>query len=144
MNATKLLVLLMLAAGCSKNTEAHAPAKPADKTPAPIATPAPKPTPPAPTPHETVPTPIPAPQPSTPPAPTPTPTSDPNLALTVAIREALERQVSLNDIQVTANEGDVTLTGTVATAEEKDAAVAAARGVPGVRTVDNQLTIKGS
>ena len=129
MKAITLLALL-LAAGCSKDNEAHAPVKPApEKAPPPVVTPTPKPT---------------SPVPSTPPvAPAPIPAPNPDLALTVAVREAVERQASLNDIQVTVNEGDVTLTGTVATAEEKDAAGAAARGVPGVRTVDNQLTIKG-
>jgi len=49
---------------------------------------------------------------------------------------------TLSNISVTANAGVVTLSGSVATEEEKDRAERAALSVSGVRTVTNKLEVK--
>ncbi len=47
-------------------------------------------------------------------------------------------------ISVTTNKGVVTLTGTVASNEESHKIVKMVKSVPGVKSVDNQLTVSNS
>ena len=62
-------------------------------------------------------------------------------ALTANVKTGLSREdsVSASDIQVTTNNGVVTLEGTVASEYAKSAAEAVARSIEGVDRVDNQL-----
>jgi osmotically-inducible protein OsmY len=60
-----------------------------------------------------------------------------------AIKKAFTRDAKLDadDLMVTSSEGTVTLTGTVHSWSERDAAVAAAWAAPGVSLVDDLLTV---
>lgn len=125
MKAVILVLALVSAAACSKQSEAYAStAGSSSSAPAPGSSAAKNSTPKSPAPEAAV------------------PSND--LALIAAVRAAVERQTSLQNIEVQVSDGRVTLTGSVATPVEKDVAEAAAKGVPGVRGVDNQLMVKGS
>ena len=149
--AALLLVPLILAAACSKEKEAHASVAPSPANPAVPAvngSPVEKRTPVAPpVAPKVATTPTPTPAPAAKPAletPAPAPAPDAasaDLALMVSVRRAIDVQANLRDLDVAVSGGDVTLSGSVATVEDKDAAGAAAKSVPGVRTVDNQLTV---
>lgn len=52
------------------------------------------------------------------------------------------KEISAGDISVTAKDGSVTLNGTVTEAAQIGKAEAIARGVPGVTSVTNKLTVK--
>ncbi|HZZ09563.1 MAG TPA: BON domain-containing protein [Paraburkholderia sp.] len=53
-----------------------------------------------------------------------------------------DKDISAGDISVTARDGAVTLNGTVTEADQMGRAAAIARGVPGVTSVTNKLTVK--
>jgi hyperosmotically inducible protein len=117
-------------AGCGedKSTSQPAPQPPAQAQPAPAPVAA-----------------APAPAPAAAPAEAPKP--DPDVALAGAVKAALEadKAVGAQTIDVTAKDGAVTLWGTVPRAERRALAVKIARGVPGVKSVqDNLQVIKGS
>jgi len=89
----------------------------------------------------------PAPAPSPAPAQSEAPKPDPDVALANAVKAALEADKALGaqTIDVTAKDGAVTLWGTVPQAARRALAVKIARGVPGVKSVqDNLQVIKGS
>src|SRR5882724_12432457 len=107
--------------------------------------PAPKPAAKAPPPAATPPAAAPAPAPITkaPEAPKP----DPNKELAERVKRALEGEAKIQaaGIDVTANDGTVTLWGTATTAAEKNRAAQAARKVDGVKAVENKIAVvKGS
>lgn len=64
-------------------------------------------------------------------------------ALKDAVEKAVKRDadVDAEHIEVSAEGDDVTLTGTVPTSHDRDAAGSAACGVPGVRSVENDLAV---
>ena len=66
--------------------------------------------------------------------------------LATAVHEALakDRRVDAEQVRVEAREGAVRLLGEVDTNKERDAAGEVARRVPGVRRVDNELTVAAS
>jgi len=105
---------------------------------------------PPPQPAQTTPAPAPvaaAPAPAPAPAPAEAPKPDPDVALASAVKAALEadKAVGAQTIDVTAKDGAVTLWGTVPQAGRRTLAVKIARGVPGVKSVqDNLQVIKGS
>ena len=75
------------------------------------------------------------------------PKPDPNKELASRVKQALERdrKVQAGEIDVTAQDGRVSLWGTAASAEARTYAGKVAGGVQGVASVDNQLKIvKGS
>lgn len=77
----------------------------------------------------------------------PAPAPDPNKALASRVKAALEAERSLHGqaIDVTAQDGVVSLWGTVADAGERRTAEKVAAAVAGVKSVDNKLAIvKGS
>lgn len=63
------------------------------------------------------------------------------------IRQALQdadlSETAKKNVQVMAKEGRVTLTGTVASAQEMAELERIVRGVPGVREIDNQVRVGG-
>jgi outer membrane biosynthesis protein TonB len=103
--------------------------------------PPPKPVakPPAPPPVAVAPKPEPKPEP---------PKPDPNKELAAKVKEALEApgsKLPSGAIDVTANDGKVSLWGTVASAGQRSRAAQIAAKIEGVKGVDNQLKIvKGS
>jgi len=104
---------------------------------------------PAPKPAAEAPAPITAPPPAPPPAPVAKaePKPDPNKELADRVKRALEdvAKIQAAGIDVTANDGTVTLWGTAATAAEKNRAAQAARKVDGVKAVENKIAVvKGS
>jgi len=104
---------------------------------------------PAPKPDAEAPAPITAPPPAPPPAPVAKaePKPDPNKELADRVKRALEdvAKIQAAGIDVTANDGTVTLWGTAATAAEKNRAAQAARKVDGVKAVENKIAVvKGS
>ena len=94
----------------------------------------------------------PAPVAKAPEAPKPAPKAeepkpDPNKELAARVKRALmdDNKIQGGGIDVTANNGAVTLWGTAATQSERNRAGAAAAKVDGVQSVDNKLAIvKGS
>ncbi|MFL6566137.1 MAG: BON domain-containing protein [Burkholderiales bacterium] len=96
--------------------------------------------------------PVPTPQAKAPEAPKPEakaeePKPDPNKELAQKVKKALEGEAKIQaaGIDVTANNGTVTLWGTAATAGERNRAAAAASKVEGVKTVENKIAVvKGS
>ena len=97
------------------------------------------------------PTPPPAPVAKAPEAPPPPkveePKPDPNKELADRVKRALtdDAKIQAAGIDVTANDGTVTLWGTAATAAEKNRAAQAARKVDGVKAVENKIAVvKGS
>ena len=96
--------------------------------------------------------PPPAPVAKAPEAPKPEPKAeepkpDPNKELAQKVKRALEGEAKIQaaGIDVTANNGTVTLWGTAATAGERNRAAAAAAKVDGVKTVENKIAVvKGS
>lgn len=66
--------------------------------------------------------------------------------VTTKVKAAIvaDKSLSALDIAVETNNGVVTLTGTVATAAQSDAATHAARGVEGVKQVKNELKVDAS
>jgi hypothetical protein len=98
------------------------------------------------------PIPVPTPQAKAPEAPKPEakaeePKPDPNKELAQKVKRALEGEAKIQaaGIDVTANNGTVTLWGTAATAGERNRATATAAKVEGVKTVENKIAIvKGS
>lgn len=81
------------------------------------------------------------------PAASPPASADPDKALAAKVKAALERSKAVpgQQIDVTVKGGTVTLWGTVGDPAEQTKAVEAAKSVPGVKTVDNKLSIvKGS
>lgn len=103
---------------------------------------------PAPKPAAEAPAPVtPAPPPPTPIAKPEPPKPDPNKELADRVKRALEGEAKIQaaGIDVTANDGTVTLWGTTTTAAEKNRAAQAASKVEGVKAVENKLAIvKGS
>lgn len=95
---------------------------------------------------------VPTPQAKAPEAPKPEPKAeepkpDPNKELAQKVKRALEGEARIQaaGIDVTANNGAVTLWGTAATAGERNRATAAARKVDGVKSVENKIAVvKGS
>jgi hyperosmotically inducible periplasmic protein len=119
-------VLILALAACGEDTP---PPKPAAKP----ATPPPQAAAPAPT----------APEAKAPEAPKP----DPNKELARRVKQALEGngKVQAAAIDVTAQDGRVSLWGTTATAGERNLAGQIAGKVDGVASVDNQIkVVKGS
>ena len=110
-----------------------------DKTPPPVA-------------KKSEPIPVPTPQAQAPEAPKPQPKAeepkpDPNKELAQKVKRALEQDAKIQAaaIDVTANNGTVTLWGTAATAGERNRAASAASKVEGVKTVENKIAVvKGS
>jgi type IV pilus biogenesis protein CpaD/CtpE len=75
------------------------------------------------------------------------PKPDPNKELAQKVKRALEQdgKIQAQAIDVTANNGTVSLWGTAATASERTRAGAAAAKVDGVKTVENKIAVvKGS
>jgi hyperosmotically inducible periplasmic protein len=75
------------------------------------------------------------------------PKADPNKELAARVKRALmdDNKIQGGGIDVTANNGAVTLWGTAATQSERNRAGAAAAKVEGVQSVENKLAIvKGS
>lgn len=66
--------------------------------------------------------------------------------LATAVHEALakDRRVDAQQVRVEAQEGAVRLLGEVDSSREREAAGEIARRVPGVRRVDNELTVAAS
>lgn len=123
-----VLALALFLAACGDSTP--------PATPAPAATPAPSPQAEAPKPIE-----------SKPEAKAEAPKPDPNKELAQRVKQALEGdgKVQVAAIDVTAEEGRITLWGTAATAAERNRAGQIASKVEGVSGVDNQIKIvKGS
>jgi hypothetical protein len=111
-----------------------------DETPKPAAKPA---APPAPAAAVAPPAPPPAPITQAPVAPKP----DPNKELAERVKRALEGEAKIQaaGIDVTANDGKVTLWGTTTTANERNRAARAAGKVDGVKGVENKIAVvKGS
>jgi hypothetical protein len=98
------------------------------------------------------PVPVPTPQAKAPEAPKPEPKAeapkpDPNKELAQKVKRVLESDAKIQaaGIDVTAQNGTVTLWGTAATQGERNRAGAAAAKVDGVTTVDNKIAVvKGS
>ena len=108
----------------------------------------PPPPPPKPKPVAKAPEAAPAP-PATPEVrPTPPPTPDPNKELAARVKQALdapENKLPSGAIDVTAQDGRVSLWGAVPTADLRARAAQVAQKVDGVKGVDNQLkVVKGS
>ena len=117
---------------CSEEAPPKPAPKPAAEAPAPI-TAAPPPPPPAPV--------------AKPEPPKPDPRISANQELADRVKRALEdvAKIQAAGIDVTANDGTVTLWGTAATAAEKNRAAQAARKVEGVKAVENKIAVvKGS
>jgi hyperosmotically inducible protein len=57
---------------------------------------------------------------------------------------AKDKRIDAGDIGVNAKDGAVTLTGTAADAAQIETAAALAKGVPGVKSVTNKLTVRRS
>ena len=111
---------------CSENAPPKPAPKPAAEAPAPVAPPPPPPAP------------IAKPEP---------PKPDPNKELADRVKRALEGEAKIQaaGIDVTANDGTITLWGTTTTAAEKNRASQAARKVDGVKAVENKIAVvKGS
>jgi hyperosmotically inducible protein len=75
------------------------------------------------------------------------PKPDPNKELAQKVKRALEQdgKIQAQAIDVTANNGTVSLWGTAATAAERTRAGATAAKVDGVKTVENKIAlVKGS
>jgi outer membrane biosynthesis protein TonB len=75
------------------------------------------------------------------------PKPDPNKELAQKVKRALEQdgKIQAQAIDVTANNGTVSLWGTAATASERTRAGATAAKVDGVKTVENKIAVvKGS
>jgi hypothetical protein len=95
---------------------------------------------------------VPTPQAQAPEAPKPQPKAeepkpDPNKDLAQKVKRALEQDAKIQaaGIDVSANNGAVTLWGTAATAGERNRAASAASKVEGVKTVENKIAVvKGS
>jgi hyperosmotically inducible periplasmic protein len=124
---TKTLAALLIVglAACGE----EAPPKPAAKAPEapPVAKPAPPPPPPV--------------------AKAEEPKPDPNKELAARVKRALETEAKIQaaGIDVTAQDGKVTLWGTTASNAERKRATAVAKKVEGVTAVDNQLkVVRGS
>ncbi|MFC2049199.1 BON domain-containing protein [Chlamydiota bacterium] len=66
--------------------------------------------------------------------------------LTTQIQNAVKTAFwgKYKDVSITVNQGNVTLTGTVASQSDKDILEKLISKVPGVQGVTNQLTVKGS
>jgi hyperosmotically inducible periplasmic protein len=87
--------------------------------------------------------------PTTAPAPAPeakapeVPKPDPNKELAAKVKRALEDEAKIQaaGIDVTANDGVVTLWGTTTTNEERTRAARVAAKVEGVKSVDNKLAV---
>jgi hypothetical protein len=125
MKKTLAALLIVGLAACGD----EAPPRPAAKAPEapPVAKPAPPPPPPV--------------------AKAEEPKPDPNKELAARVKRALETEAKIQaaGIDVTAQNGTVTLWGTAATQSERNRAGAAAAKVQGVNSVDNRLAIvKGS
>jgi outer membrane biosynthesis protein TonB len=98
------------------------------------------------------PVPVPTPQAKAPEAPKPAskaeePKPDPNKELAQKVKRTLEQDAKIQaaGIDVTANNGAVTLWGTAATQGERNRAGAAAAKVDGVSAVENKIAVvKGS
>ena len=69
-------------------------------------------------------------------------TDDATTTSAIKMKFASDKQVDAFDINVDTKQGHVTLTGTVNSKAEADKAVAIARGVEGVKSVNPRLTIK--
>lgn len=66
-----------------------------------------------------------------------------DLSLQNSVSEAIARTAANDDgISIRVDDGEVTLTGTVATTADRDAIVKAAKAVPSVKDVDDKLTVK--
>lgn len=113
------LALLLTLAGCGDS----APPPPLKPSAPPVATP----------------TPPPAPEAKAPEAPKP----DPNKELAARVKSALEGEAKIQaaGIDVTANDGAVTLWGTTTTSEERTRAGRVAAKVEGVKSVENKLAV---
>ncbi len=148
-NSKYFLAMIFLGAvlgGCQRNTDTgQSPnAGGAPATPPPAASPAPQ-TPPAAAPDTS------NAAPPSPPSSTAPDTSKSaseavgDTVITGKVKAALlaDSNVKGTDISVETNQGDVTLSGTVASQAQIDDAVRIARGIDGVKNVENKLTVKG-
>lgn len=64
-------------------------------------------------------------------------------SLQASVRDAISRATVNNDgIFIKVDDGKVTLSGTVATTADRDAVVKAAKAVPSVKSVEDDLTVK--
>ena len=70
--------------------------------------------------------------------------NDEDLAQTIRDLYGLSREVNNANVEVLVFRGVVTLKGLVATSEAKQAAERLARGVPGVASVINEITLAAS
>jgi hyperosmotically inducible protein len=136
---SSLVALLAIAVAlgitaCGKDEKPKPTAQPPASSQAPTAQPAPAP--------KTA-----APAVAAKPAAPPPAAADPDKVLAAQVKVALERSKAVpgQQIDVTAKGGAVTLWGTVGDSTEQAKAVEAAKSVPGVKAVDNKLSIvKGS
>jgi len=149
-NSKYFLAMIFLGAllgGCNRNTDTgQTPsAGGAPATPPPAASPAPQ-TPPAPAPDTSnAAPPSGAPSATAPDAAKSAGEAVDDTVITGKVKAAFlaDSNVKGSDISVETKEGDVTLSGTVASQAQIDDAVRIARGIDGVKNVENKLTVKG-
>jgi hypothetical protein len=116
-----LAALILMLAGCGDST----PPPPPKPTAPPVAAPAP---PPAPAPEAKA---------------AEAPKADPNKDLAARVKRALDEEAKIQaaGIDVTANDGVVSLWGTTTTDEERARAARVAAKVEGVKSVQNKLAV---
>jgi hyperosmotically inducible periplasmic protein len=116
-----LAALILMLAGCGDST----PPPPPKPTTPPVAAPAP---PPAPAPEAKA---------------AEAPKADPNKDLAARVKRALDEEAKIQaaGIDVTANDGVVSLWGTTTTDEERTRAARVAAKVEGVKSVQNKLAV---
>ena len=116
-----LAALILMLAGCGDST----PPPPPKPTAPPVAAPAP---PPAPAPEAKA---------------AEAPKADPNKDLAARVKRALDEEAKIQaaGIDVTANDGVVSLWGTTTTDEERTRAARVAAKVEGVKSVQNKLAV---
>lgn len=78
------------------------------------------------------------------PPPAPAPAVAPDVGLANQVRQSLQASTDVNGwaVGVDSHNGQVTLTGTVTSQKQKQAAERIASAVPGVKIVFNQLVVK--
>jgi hyperosmotically inducible protein len=150
-NSKYFLAMIFLGAllgGCHRNTDTgQSPsAGGAPATPPPAASPAPQ-TPPAPAPDTSSAAPPPSGAPSSAAPGTAQSAGEAvdDTVITGKVKAAFlaDSNVKGSDISVETHQGDVTLSGAVASQAQIDDAVRIARGIDGVKNVENKLTVKG-
>ena len=143
-----MIFLGALLGGCNRNADTGQSPNTggAPATPPPAASPAPQtPAAPAPDTSNAAPPPSGAPSSTAPDAAKSAGDAVGDTVITGKVKAALlaDSNVKGTDISVETNQGDVTLSGTAASQAQIDDAVRIARGIDGVKNVENKLTVKG-